>query len=450
MSSTQKTIDFSSRRRYFPSRCQKSLAMTRRAVGQAYVALEVRRRVPLAVGADVALLVEVRDPLVEQVRNEVPVFDRLLQRVRVRGVAEVLEGVAPALLVGEVPVAFNLPRRSGQAELIRLSVVLEHAEPIPEARAVALVHDDQPEEVRIEVLEQLLAVKLFVEVLVVGEEDLADLMFAPCHDVLVQHHPLVRIEGRERAVCLILEAVPVGQEENAVAGKDTSRQELPHELEDGKGLAGTGRHEQQKPLFVLREAVKRLEDRHLLVRTDPLAGNLILVPRRFEYGAPHTPDDVPTHQAQDVAGRRRRLEALVLSRLVVGEDILLAVARDGETKTQALRVPRPLLHSVRRRLAFALRLQDGERHPPQPQQVIGNDPLRRVIHRLARQVDGAGANLDLSVPAPPGIAKGGLDQLTTSLCLVAAHGIGFLPITTQDPCHHQPTPYLDSQLVRVR
>ena len=247
------------------------------------------------------------------------------------------------------------------------------------------------------------------------------------HDVLVQHHPLVGVEGRERTVGLVLEAVPVGQEEHAIVRQDAPGQQLPHELEDGEGLAGARRHQQQEPLLVLREAVERLEDGHLLVRAHLLAGDLILVPGRFEHRPPHTPDDVPTHSAEDVAGRRRRREALVLSRLVVGDDVLASVARNREAQPQTLRVPRPLLHAVGRRLTFALRLQNGERHGPQLEDVIGDDTLRRVVHRLARQVDGAGADLDLSAPAPLGFSEGGLDQLAAGLCLVSAHGVGFRP-----------------------
>ena len=169
-------------------------------------------------------------PLVEQVGNEVPVLDRLLQRVRVSRIAKVVERVAPALRVGEPAAALDLPRRCGEAELKCLAKMLQHAEPVAEARTVALVHDDQSEKVRIEVLEQLLSVEFLVKVLVVGEEHLADPMIAPRHDILVQHHPFVGIEGRERAICLVLQAVPVGQEKNAIAGKDAAGQELPHEL----------------------------------------------------------------------------------------------------------------------------------------------------------------------------------------------------------------------------
>ena len=61
-----------------PEQVPEVLGDDPRAVRQANVALEVGCRVPLAVGSDVALFVEIRDPLVEQVGNEVPVLDRLL------------------------------------------------------------------------------------------------------------------------------------------------------------------------------------------------------------------------------------------------------------------------------------------------------------------------------------------------------------------------------------
>ena len=179
---------------------------------------------------------------------------------------------------------------------------------------MAFVHDDEPEEVGREVRVQLPAVDLLVEVLVVGEEDLPDEAAAPRDGVLVDDDPFAGVEGRERPVRLILEAVPVGQEEDAVAGEHAAGEELPHELEHGEGLAGAGRHQQEHPLAVLREAVERLEDGHFLVRPHPLAGHPILVPGRLEHRPPRTPDDVPALPAQEVAGGRRRLEALVLRR----------------------------------------------------------------------------------------------------------------------------------------
>ena len=69
--------------------------------------------------------------------------------------------------------------------------VLEHAEPVPKSRTVALVDHDEIKEVRREVLEDLLAVQLFVEVLVIGEEDLADKVILILDGVAVDHDAVV-------------------------------------------------------------------------------------------------------------------------------------------------------------------------------------------------------------------------------------------------------------------
>ena len=74
--------------------------------------------------------------------------------------------------------------------------MLEHAEPVAEARAVALVDDDEIEEVGVVVLVDLLAVELLVEVLVVGEEDLADQVLAPERRILVD---LRRVRAPKKA-----------------------------------------------------------------------------------------------------------------------------------------------------------------------------------------------------------------------------------------------------------
>jgi hypothetical protein len=84
---------------------------------------------------------------------------------------------------------------------------------------VALVHNYEIEIVARVVLEQLLAVEFFVEVLVVREEDLADLLLALSHHLLVDHDALVRRERRECAPRLVLKVVPVGEEQDVVVGE---------------------------------------------------------------------------------------------------------------------------------------------------------------------------------------------------------------------------------------
>src|SRR5262245_7658142 len=55
-----------------------------RSLWKSDVAFEMRRRVARAIRGDVAVLIQVCQSFLEQVRNEVPVLDRLLERVRVR------------------------------------------------------------------------------------------------------------------------------------------------------------------------------------------------------------------------------------------------------------------------------------------------------------------------------------------------------------------------------
>ena len=69
---------------------------------------------------------------------------------------------------------------------------------------------------------------------------------------------------------------------------------------------------------------------------------------------------------KDVAGRRWSLEGLELARLAISQDIPVTVAGDREAEAEALSVARSLLHPIRCRLTLGLRLENRERHPPQP------------------------------------------------------------------------------------
>src|SRR5438445_10449836 len=104
-------------------------------------------------------------------------------------------------------------------------------------------------------LVQLLAREVLVEVLVIREIDLPDEVLAAGDDVLVNHDPLPRVEGGECAVRLILQAVPIREEENAVVLEDVAREQFPDELEDRERLPGARRHEKQNALLALREPV---------------------------------------------------------------------------------------------------------------------------------------------------------------------------------------------------
>src|SRR5439155_16721564 len=107
--------------------------------------------------------------------------------------------------------------------------------------------------------------------------------------------------------------------------QDVAGEQLPDELEDGEGLAGARRHQQQHALLALREAIQRLENSHLLVWSNLLASDLILVPGSLEDRPPRLPDYVATKEVEDVPGARRLVEGLILAGLVVGEEVLPSV-----------------------------------------------------------------------------------------------------------------------------
>ena len=103
------------------------------------VAFEMRRRVARAIRGDVAVLIEVRQSFLEQVRNQVAVLNRLLERVRVRGftvrrASEVRVCVAPLLLIrqrsGDI---VDFARCRCQTELEGVIEVLENRKPVSEA-----------------------------------------------------------------------------------------------------------------------------------------------------------------------------------------------------------------------------------------------------------------------------------------------------------------------------
>ena len=126
---------------------------------------------------------------------------------------------------------------------------------------------------------------------------------------------------------------------------------------------------------------------------------------------------------EDVSRAGRGIVGFELASLVVGEDVLAAVASDREAKAETLRVARCLLQPVRCILGLALGLQDRERHPPQPEDVVGDDALRVVVHRRAGQVNPAGSDLDLRVPFPSRFRERRLDEFSAGLSLVAAHRV---------------------------
>src|ERR1043166_3163412 len=190
----------------------------------ANLALEVLLRVLSAIRSGEAVSVQIGDALLQEVRNKEPVLNGLLQRVGVNRVAEIVVGVA-ALFFGREFATFDfddLARGGRETKLKRRAEVFQHAEPIAEAGTMAFVHDDEVEEVRLEMLEEFFAVEFLVKVLVIGKEDLPDAMLVLLDEGFVNEDARCSRKGTERAVGLVLQIVAVGQEKNTVVAKDVS------------------------------------------------------------------------------------------------------------------------------------------------------------------------------------------------------------------------------------
>ena len=195
----------------------------------------------------------------------------------------------------------DFARGGGETKLKRLAKVFQHAEPVAEAGAMAFVHDDEVEEIRLEMLEELFAVEFFVEVLVVGEENLPDAMLVLLNKCFVNEDARRSRKGAERAVSLILQVVTVSKEKDAIITQDVSSNQFPNELKNGESLARASGHQQQHARNAQREVEHRLVDRHLLIRANLLSRDLVNVPRLVESGLPACPINRVAKPVENVA-----------------------------------------------------------------------------------------------------------------------------------------------------
>ena len=230
-----------------------------------------------------------------------------LERVREGRLAvgtprEVRERVAPGLLFGQRLRRAEVARRCRQPELVRRAEVLQHAEPVPEPRAVALVHDHEVEEVRLEVLEQLPPTDLLEERLVVRIEHLPDPVLVRRNDLLIDDDAVGLGVRRERSVGLALEAVAVRQEEHAVVRQDAGSDQHPGELEDGERLARARRHEQEDPAVAPREPGDGLLDGAALVGPQLLLRHLVHVRSHLQHPPPSVGQGRALREGQELAG----------------------------------------------------------------------------------------------------------------------------------------------------
>ena len=203
------------------------------------------------------------------VGREEAVVDALPQAVGVDRVAEVEVGVA--VVVAQ--------RRRGHAELVGRLEVFEDLAPVAlvaRAAAVALVHDDEVEEVGRVLAEQAGAALVLGDRLVDGEVHLPAL-----DDLAVSILWRASPNGGEDLVLRVVDQdVAVGQVEDprpAMLARAVPARvpELPADLEGDDGLAGAGRHREQQPRSPLQDRLDGAVDGDLLVVARALADRVV-------------------------------------------------------------------------------------------------------------------------------------------------------------------------------
>ena len=198
------------------------------------------------------------------VGREEAVVDALPEGVGVDGLAEVVD-------VGDV---LGFLRRGGEADLGGRREVFENLAPggiFGGAAAMALVDDDQIEEVRRELLVDVLLFLGAGDGLVEAEVDLVGLVDRAVGDL---GHRLT--EGLEVVgLGLVGQDVAVDQEEDAFLGAGLPQP--PDDLEGGVGLAGAGGHDQQDAVLAPGDGLDGAVDGDELVVAGRLAGAVVVV-----------------------------------------------------------------------------------------------------------------------------------------------------------------------------
>jgi len=293
------------------------------------------------------------------VRGKVAILDALTQGVLEHRVAEVVVAVHPVMT-----------RSRGQPELDGAAEVVEHRAPrrvLLGTAAVALVDDDEVEEVRPEVGEQRGVGRTPGERLVAGEVDLAAGVGAASHPV---EHTGAEGRGEVLEHRLAQQLVSIGKVEDAVVAVGADRglvgAQLCHHLHGGERLARTGRHQQQHAPLPARDRGEDPIDRHHLVvaRCQHVAGDGGAAAVEA-FGDERRAAVVQFVERQVLRPRNggggEGLDVALGSGPHVVLDDLPAVAGVGKGHVELLGVPQCLLQSVGGRAVLALGLHDGRR-----------------------------------------------------------------------------------------
>src|SRR5665213_825005 len=197
----------------------------------------------------------------------------------------VVDALPQAVLIdriAEIPirvVRLGAKRRRGHAELRGRLEIFKDRPPrafIARAAAVALIDNDEVEEIRWELFEQPNASLVLGERLVDREIHLAAF-----HDVAGFEFVSRITEHREDAVLrLVNENVAVGEIEDLrppvlARSVPASRPQLPANLKGNHRLAGASCHRQQQPAVALQDPLNDAVDRDLLVVTLALADGVV-------------------------------------------------------------------------------------------------------------------------------------------------------------------------------
>jgi hypothetical protein len=192
-------------------------------------------------------------------------------------------------------------------------------------------------------------------------------------------------------------------------------------LEDGERFARASGHKQQHAVNALGELPQCLADGDVLIRPHGFAGDLVQVVAGNECSLPARPIDRYAHSCKQFVGRRRDAQRFEVAGVVVGQEPIIAVRGKREPKGQAARITRGLLHAIRRTLGFSLGLEDGQGHALITQQIVGDDRLRFVVHRIASEIYAAMRDAQLLLPRPADRRQAGLDQFSAGQPFVTCH-----------------------------
>ena len=270
---------------------------------------------------------------------------------------------------------------------------------------MALVDDDQVEEVGRELLVDVAGLLGAGDGLVEGEVDLVGLVDLSLLDL--GHRRAERLEVVRLG--LVDQDVAVGEEQDALL--DPGLPEPPDNLERGVGLAGARRHDNQNAILSVGDCLDRAVDGVELVVTGRLAGAVVVVALGDDR-QPIRRDLLPLAVSlPEFIRRRERVEGEFLLDLRVGpravveeKPVAVRAEHEGQVKRVLVRVTEGLLHPRADAVVVVLGLDHSQRNVRlEVQQVVGELRLASLDRLPAdddpplREEDLL-ANLSLKVP----------------------------------------------------